>query len=143
MEAKQSGWEGLPTWLKIIIVLGTLAVIGIIANTDPGDESPTDTEQAEQEPETSYKARVMRFAPIDEANLQIIIEFRNTGDEKGTPQCTFAAVDASGSTTGFDFISPLEPIKPGKVSRGNTVLRIEDEGAFRVQDVEVSDCDEA
>lgn len=87
----------------------------------------------------NFSAEVTSFEPVDEANLRVFFDVTNKGSSRGKAECSFMAKDASGLITGSDSLVGV-PVAPGETERGNVVLRIEDEGAFRVQDVKVRDC---
>lgn len=88
-----------------------------------------------------FSGSIVDFRPIDEANLEVTLELTNEGDSPAKGGCTVRAKDASG-TVGFDFFSSRERIQPGESYRAAANIRIEDEGAFRVQRVTASDCEE-
>lgn len=89
-----------------------------------------------------FSGEVVNFLVIDEANIDVMIEFTNDGDEPAIGECTVEAHDAS-SVVGFDVLTTAEDVAPGASERYHGAIRIEDEGAFRVADVTVSDCREA
>lgn len=93
-------------------------------------------------PETHpfFEGEVMNFEPIDEANLRVFLRLSNTGDEADRGDCTITAYDASQSIVGFDIFGSRQPIKPKGTIILKGAIRIEDEGAFRVREVKVSDC---
>lgn len=90
-----------------------------------------------------YSGSVDSFEPIDVANLRVNITITNEGDDAGEGECTVEAYDAGGRVVGFDILSSQEDIGGGETFRGTGVIRIEDEGAFRVEDVTASECESA
>jgi hypothetical protein len=90
----------------------------------------------------SYSGELVEFTPIDEANLEVVVEFTNTGDSDAAGECTVTAHDAS-TSVGFDIMGTPEDLGPGESESYRGSLRIEDEGAFRVARVEVTDCGES
>lgn len=88
-----------------------------------------------------FSAVVLDYSVIDEANLEVVIEFTNDGDEPAKAQCMVEAHDAS-RVTGFDILASTSDIEPGESVPYRGSIRIEDEGAFRVIDVTLKDCGE-
>ena len=86
------------------------------------------------------EGEVMKFEPLDEANLRVFLRLTNSGTEAAKGECSITAHDASSSIVGFDVYASRDEIKP----RGSLILRgtirIEDEGAFRVRRVRATDC---
>jgi hypothetical protein len=83
---------------------------------------------------------VIRFEPVDEANLRVFLRLTNSGDESGKGECTVTAHDASNSIVGFDIFASRDEINPKGFLILRGAIRIEDEGAFRVLRVKASDC---
>lgn len=88
-----------------------------------------------------FSGELVDFEAIDEANLSVSIEFTNKGDESASGECTVEAHDAS-RVVGFDILQ-TEDIPAGGTELYNGAIRIEDEGAFRVVEVTVTECEEA
>ena len=97
----------------------------------------------EDEPDLEVSGTVTGFQPVDEANLEVFLEMTNEGSKAAKVECTVTAFDASQSSVGFDILSSRQPVGPGDSERFQGVIRIEDEGAFRVQDVKARKCGEA
>ena len=93
-------------------------------------------------PETHpfFTGEVMNFIPLDEANLRVFLRLKNSGNEADRGECTITAHDASRSMVGFDIFGSRKPVKPRGFLILRGTIRIEDEGAFRVRKVKVSDC---
>lgn len=128
---------------------GILLVLFIAALASPdveqgesdgsGSQSDADPEPA-PEPSPRFKAKALNYSVVNPATLNVVMEVRNTGDGPGSASCTVDASDASGAYSGFD-IFEIGEIKPGKVSRGNGNLTIENEGAVFVTEVNI-ECSE-
>jgi hypothetical protein len=112
-------------WLIGIIAAAVIFVIWAYATDDGGG---------------SYSGELVGFQALDAANLEVVIEFTNTGDESASGECTVRAHDPSRSV-GFDIMGTPEDLAPGESESFRGAIRIEDEGALRVQRVEVTDCD--
>ncbi len=125
------------SWLGVIPVLVLIVVIGWLFSQCFGGDGAGDGVDAE------FSGKVVSIAPVDEANLAVIFEVTNDGTSSAKGSCTLKAKDASGRIVGFDFFTTRKALSPGESVRGRGVLRIEDEGAFRVQKVVGSDCEEA
>lgn len=118
-----------PATGKIVAwVLGGIAVIFLFSWLASGED-------------VSFSGELVDFNVIDEANLQVVIAFTNEGDEPAKGECTVEAHDSS-RVVGYDILSTTENVSPGQTEEYHGAIRIEDEGAFRVVDVTVTDCEE-
>lgn len=84
-------------------------------------------------------AQEISFQPLDEANLRFIVTIFNIGQESAKWECTFAAFEF-GRMVGFDIFVAKRQLDPGEFIQAPGILRIEDEGAFRVNEVKARDC---
>lgn len=84
-------------------------------------------------------AQEISFQPLDEANLRFIVTVFNIGHKPAKWECTFAAFEF-GRMVGFDIFVSKRQLNPGQFIQAPGVLRIEDEGAFRVNEVRARDC---
>lgn len=109
--------------LVIVVIVVAIAVYG--AMTGSGSDG-------------TFSVVSEDFTAIDEANLAVFVELKNTGDEPAEAECTIAANDSSGQV-GFDIFSWDGDVDPGETFTGRANVRIEDEGAFRVVGVDI-DC---
>lgn len=107
-----------------------------------GEREPVFATSAGTAPEIHpfFEGEIMRFEPVDEANLRVFVRLTNTGNEADKGECSVTAYDASNSIVGIDIWSSREQIKPKGVVILRGVIRIEDEGAFRVRRVKAKDC---
>ena len=113
-------------WVKIALMVGVLIVIAAYL-LSPGDVIPVSGE-------------VVGFTPLDEANLNVEVEFSNEGDVPTRIACTVTAYDASRGV-GFDILSTPDEVPAHDEVTLSGSLRIEDEGAFRVVEAEATDCE--
>ncbi|HEX2049018.1 MAG TPA: hypothetical protein VHJ34_00115 [Actinomycetota bacterium] len=116
-----------PARVRIATFLGAL----LLASCGGGDN------------DVPFSGSVRRFRPLDRATIEIDLSMSNEGSQAARGECTLVAKDAGDLTVGWDIVSSVKAIRAGTTERFRTALRIEDEGAFRVREVEVRDCDEA
>ena len=83
---------------------------------------------------------VRAFRPVDVANLDVTVEFINEGDRAAVISCRVQAFDSSSRSVGFDRFETPDKVPDGDSIELRGSMRIEDEGAFRVTDVEAEDC---
>lgn len=141
------GWvwfRGLKLWIQILAVL---VLISVISAPFTEDDTATDTtfafeneddEPAEPEPEpgeAQYRAKVENYYPVNPASLRVVVKVTNYGDAAGVPDCTVRGRDESYSYSGFDIFTLRDPVQPGKYTRFNGVITIENEGAEFVTQV--------
>lgn len=107
-----------------------------------GKREPVFATSAGTAPETHpfFEGEVMKFEPVDEANLRVFLRLTNSGNEADKGECTVTAYDASKSIVGIDVWASRDQIKPKGFLILRGAIRIEDEGAFRVRRVKARDC---
>lgn len=131
-EQKREAVGGAPAkgdGVKALIV--GMLLLGVACSSEPG------------QPDLKVSGSVHGFEAVDEANLEVFVEMTNESEERAKVECTVRAYDASGSIVGFDFFASRKPLDPGDSERFRGVIRIEDEGAFRVRKVKARDCGES
>lgn len=84
--------------------------------------------------------RIVSFVPLDEANLEVLIEFTNEGDRATEISCRVTASDAS-RQVGFERLGTREAVPAGESVTLRGTVRIEDEGAYRVVDANAEACE--
>jgi hypothetical protein len=106
-------YRQLKTWLQILIAL---VVIGLIGSVTGQSNSATSTKVSENKTSSSrvYSSTEISSFAINPATLSVKFRVTNDGTVPVTPDCTVKAKDASGTYSGFDIFSPVDPIKPGQ-----------------------------
>lgn len=66
---------------------------------------------------------------IDPADIRYFITVENTGDASGTPTCTINLSSPGGGYTGFDGITPTNPIKAGGTESYADTISVTGQGA--------------
>jgi hypothetical protein len=80
-------------------------------------------------PATTYSAKVTRYEVINPADLAVVVQVTNTGDQAGTPTCTIDAEDGSYAYHGVDVATLKDPVAAGATTNFADNLTITGQGA--------------
>lgn len=131
---------GIAAALFIVVVMTASAIIGPeqTSNATAQNPAPATKAAASPAPKPTYEATILNSTPISPAELNVVVQTKNTSSTASKPSCTVRAASPSGSYSGWDIVDVDKEIEAGGIYTWRVVLTITNEGASYATDTSVT-----